>query len=114
MNPAPPVTNCFTGAPAYGTALRKVDLRMVAQHQPHRLRAPGSGPGHLHGLADQRVGDAPYARHAAVLQHHGVLDLGVDHLTAGPDGGERADVAVDDARALADDRRPSHHRPYDL
>ena len=32
-------------------------------------------------------------------EHHRVLHLGVDDLAVVGDGGERADVAVDDARA---------------
>ena len=42
---------------------------------------------------------------AAALEHHRVLDLGVDDLAVGADRGERADEAVDDPGAGADDRR---------
>ena len=51
---------------------------------------------------------------AAVLEHDRVLDLGVDDLAVGGDRGERADVAVHDARALADDRRAADRRADDL
>ena len=50
----------------------------------------------------------------AVLEEHGVLDLGIEDLATGGDGGERADEAVDDPRPGADRRRTAHGRVHDL
>src|SRR5664279_1399842 len=100
MKPAPPVTRSLT----VRAASQELDPGVVAHHEAVR---PGGllGPGDLDVLADERVLDARNVADRALLEHDGVLELGAVDDAVGVDRGEGTDVAVDHARALADDRR---------
>src|SRR5438874_878538 len=107
MNPAPPVTSSFT------LGLFEVGVRVVAEHETGRAR-PGARTLDLDLATEERVGDAVHSTDLAVVEHHGVLDLGVDQLAVGGDRRVRADVRVDQARTGADDRGPAHDRSDEL
>src|SRR4051812_43676768 len=64
--------------------------------------------------ADQRVGDAGDPDDPAAVEHDRVLELRVADLAVGGHRRERADVAVDELRPLADDGRAAPARAHDL
>src|SRR2546423_2786074 len=99
MNPAPPVTSSCTADQAKRS--RQVDRAVVADHEPGRPRAL-FGPSDFDVLAEQRIDEPGNVGDAAVVHDDGVLDLGGEDLAVRPDGGERPDVAVDDAATGAD------------
>src|SRR6266853_1241756 len=82
------------------------DLGVVAEHEPVGLRLGGHSV-HADVLADEAVLDP------AAFEHDAVLDLGVADFDVVHDRRERADVAVEQARARADDRRATDHRVPD-
>src|SRR5262249_7120429 len=99
ISPAPPLV--------------ELHLRVVAEHEPERVRTTVR-PYDLDRAPDQRLGQPVDAQDAPPRQHDRVVELGVHHLAVGRDRGERADVAVHDARPLADDRRAPDPGPHDL
>src|SRR5687768_5163572 len=74
---------------------------MVAQHEPKRRRSRITATD-LHLTADEGVGDPRHAFDPAVLQDDRVFDPGSPYFAPVRDRGEGTDVAVDDARACAD------------
>src|SRR5262249_20950900 len=74
------------------------DLAMLADHPSQRPR-PRLRPDDLHLAADEAVLDAGDVDDATAVHHDAVLDLAVEDLAAGSDGGERTDEAVHDAGA---------------
>src|SRR6476646_7923519 len=105
MNPAPPVTNCFTSL--------QVDRAVVADHHPCRPRTLTTADD-LDVPTDERVGEPGHTDDATVLEHDGVLDLGVDHLAVVGDRRERAHIRVHESCAGADHRRTAHSGSNEL
>ena len=64
--------------------------------------------------ADERVGQSRHADDATVLEHHGVLDLGVDNFAIVGHGGERPDVGIHEARPRSDDSGSPHGGGHEL
>src|SRR4051812_33378306 len=98
--------------PRGAAGLRQVDLAVVAEHEAGGAGS-GAGPGDLDLLADEGVLDPRDPDDLAALQHHCVLDLGVDDLAVVGDRCERPDEAVLDPGPLADDGGPAHGRVLD-
>ncbi len=89
--------------------LLQVDFGMITEHETQGTRAL-TRTTDLDVSANQGVGDPGDPVDAALLEHDGMIQLGVEDLAVGGNGRERADVAVDDPGALADDGWPSYPR----
>ena len=85
------------------------DLAVIAQHQFVRFRLDGR-TGQADTAADETILDAGRdVTDQAMLQNNSPLDLAILNHDVVVDRGERADVGVDDAGALADDGRAPDH-----
>src|SRR4051812_25070553 len=71
-------------------------------------------PDDLDVTTDERVGEPRHGHHAALLEQHRVLDLGVEDLATGGHRREGSDEAVDDAGVRTDGRGSAHGRVDDL
>ena len=87
---------------------------MIPHRQLQRLGLDRRTGDH-HITADEAVLDTSVdVTDAAIFQHHRVLDLAVLDRHVVVDAGERPNVAIDDARILADDGRATHCAVDDL
>src|SRR6478672_11486112 len=109
--PLAPVTSTFMSR---GRALDELQLRVVADHQPQRLRHPLAA-GQLHVATEEaRLQAGPQVFDQRPRQDDRVLDLGAADLDPIPDRRVRAHVGVLDLGAGADHRGAANGGADDL